>query len=106
MDIYIRGNLGGMALNHLVEQKIQQIKQDIEAIKNGEMLAIHNESSDKKRDEEEAIELQKWRIRHLENIRDMPIPVLERNLALLQKEKQTFETSVMIDLYRIALGVL
>lgn len=89
-----------------IEAKIKAIEQDIIAIKDGEMLAIHNEPIDKKRDEAQAIELQEWRIVHLKLMKDMPVRALENNLERLQREKQTFESVVLIDLYRIALGVL
>lgn len=96
-------------MKNRIEEKIKQIKHDIEAIKNGEMLSIYNAPIDKKMDEEQSIRLQEWRIKILHDLRYFPADILARKLKTFEENQiaeKSFETAVLIDLYKIALGVL
>lgn len=89
-----------------IEAKIRAVEQDIEAIRNGEMLAIHDAPTDKKLDESQAIELQEWRIVQLRKMLDRSYEQLADEFYQLKLNKLTFESAVLLDLYRIALGVM
>jgi uncharacterized protein (UPF0335 family) len=93
-------------LKKRIEAKIKQINDDIEAISNGEMLSVYK---GKPHPKEQEIKFQKWRIdvlNHIKNLREEDAnKELERLRGLHEKEKN-YETLVIIDLYRLALGVI
>lgn len=93
----------------MIDKKVKQIKKDIQAIQDGEMLAIYNKPTDEEINKDYAIKLQRWRIEVLKGLKKKTKTQLSQELIELEekfKVKPDFETAVVIDLYRIALGVL
>jgi uncharacterized protein (UPF0335 family) len=93
-------------LKERIEAKIKQIEDDIQSISRGEMLGVYNGKAHPK---EQEIKFQQWRIDILKHIKTMKKDQVDNELILLQKqyEKETkYETLVIIDLYRVALGVI
>lgn len=93
----------------MIDKKVKQIKKDIKAIQDGEMLAIYNKHTDEEINKDYAIKLQRWRIEVLKGLKTKTKTQLSQELLGLEekfKVKPDFETAVAMDLYRIALGVL
>lgn len=93
----------------MIDKKVKQIKKDIKAIQNGEMLRIYNKPTDEEINKDYAIKLQNWRIEVLKSLKKKTETQLSKELLDLEekfKVKPDFETAVVMDLYRIALEVL
>lgn len=89
-----------------IDAKIKQIEDDIKAISNNEMLGVYNGEAHHK---EEEIKFQQWRIDILKHIKTLSESEAANELIRLQKQYEKepkYETNVVIDLYRVALGVI
>jgi uncharacterized protein (UPF0335 family) len=95
-----------MNLKERIDAKIKQIEEDIQSISRGEMLGVYNGKSHPK---EQEIKFQQWRIDILKHIKTMKKDKVANELIRLQeqhKKEPKYETLVVIDLYRAALGVI
>jgi hypothetical protein len=93
-------------LKERIEAKIKQIQEDIQSISRGEMLGVYNGKSHPK---EQEIKFQQWRIDILKHIKTMKKNQVANELISLQeqyKKVTKYEILVVIDLYRVALGVI
>jgi uncharacterized protein (UPF0335 family) len=93
-------------LKERIEAKIKQIEEDIKSISRGEMLGVYNGKSHPK---EQEIKFQQWRIDILKHIKTMKKDQVANELIRLQeqyKKESKYETLVVMDLYRLYLGVI
>jgi uncharacterized protein (UPF0335 family) len=93
-------------LQKRIDAKIKQIEDDIQSITRGGMLGVYNGEAHPK---EQEIKFQQWRIDILKHIKTLVQDKAANELIRLQKQyddEPKYETLVVIDLYRIALGVI
>jgi hypothetical protein len=89
-----------------IESKIKQIEEDIQSISRGEMLGVFNGQPHPK---EQEIKFQQWRIDILKHVDTLTLDQAANELIRLQQQydrEPKYETLVIADLYRVALGVI